>query len=141
MANTIDLGDVKNIHPKDKAPIGERLALLAARDTLGVDVIASGPVFKSVEPKGDHLVVHFEHAGGLETKDGEAPREFWVSDKAGVDWKPAEAKIVGETVQLRSPEVAQPAHVRYAFTGMPNVNLLNRAGLPAYPFRTDRNEP
>lgn len=141
VANTIDLGHVKNIHPKDKAPIGQRLALLAARDTLGKELAASGPVLKRVESKGDRLVVHFEHGQGLKTYDGQAPREFWLSDEAGEDWKPATAKIVGETVVLQSPEVAKPAQVRYAFTGKPEVNLQNGADLPAYPFRTDRNEP
>ena len=60
---------------------------------------------------------------------------------AGQDWKPATAEIVGETVELHSAEVPKPAQVRYAFTGKPDVNLQNAAGLPAYPFRTDQNEP
>ncbi len=141
VANTIDLGDLKDIHPKDKAPIGHRLALLAARDTLGKTVAASGPVLEHVEPKGDRLVVHFGHARGLKTEDGQAPREFWVSGEAGEAWHPATAEIVGETVELHSPQVPKPAHVRYAFTGKPDVNLQNGASLPAYPFRTDRNEP
>ena len=141
VANTIDLGDFKNIHPKDKAPIGERLALLAARDTLGKKLVASGPMLKQVESKEDRLVVHFKHGEGLKTNDGQPPREFWISDKAGKDWKPASARIVGETVELHSPGVDKPAQVRYAFTGKPEVNLQNGDGLPAYPFRTDRNEP
>ncbi|MEM7015076.1 MAG: sialate O-acetylesterase [Verrucomicrobiota bacterium] len=141
VANTIDLGDFKNIHPKDKAPIGERLALLAARDTLSKEVEASGPILKRVQSKGDRLVVHFEHGHGLKTSDGEAPREFWISDESGKDWKPAAAEIVGETVELHSPDVAKPVQVRYAFTGKPDVNLQNSANLPAYPFRTDQNEP
>ncbi|MDF1862156.1 MAG: sialate O-acetylesterase [Verrucomicrobiales bacterium] len=141
VANTIDLGDVKNIHPKDKAPIGQRLALLAARDTLGSEIEASGPVFANVAAKGDRLVVQFDHAEGLKTTDGEAPGEFWIADQAAKKWKPAVAKIVGQTVQLHSPEVANPAVVRYAFTGKPNVNLVNEVGLPAFPFRTDQGEP
>jgi sialate O-acetylesterase len=141
VANTIDLGDVKNIHPKDKAPIGQRLALLAARDTLGLDLVASGPVFKSVAAQGDRLVVQFDHADGLKTTDGEAPREFWIADRAAREWKPATARIAGGAIELHSPDVAEPAEVRYAFTGKPNVNLVNEAGLPAYPFRTDRGEP
>ena len=141
VANTIDLGDFKNIHPKDKAPIGERLALLAARDTLGRDLVASGPVFKRLESKGDRLVLHFDQASGLKTNDGQPPREFWIAAEAGQDWRPATAKIVGEAVELHSPEIAKPAQVRYAFTGLPEVNLQNAAGLPAYPFRTDQNEP
>ena len=141
VANTIDLGDVKNIHPKDKAPIGQRLSLLAARDTLGLEVAASGPVFQNVASKGDRLVVQFDHADGLKTRDGEAPREFWIADKAAKVWKPATATIVGQTVELHSPELPKPAVVRYAFTGKPDVNLVNEADLPAYPFRTDEEAP
>lgn len=141
VANTIDLGDVKNIHPKDKAPIGQRLALLAARDTLGLEVAASGPVYRSVTAKGDRLVVQFDHADGLKTIDGEAPREFWIADQSANEWKPAIANIVGQTVELHSADIATPVVVRYAFTGKPGVNLVNEAGLPAYPFRTDQSEP
>ena len=141
VANTIDLGDAKDIHPRDKAPIGERLALLAAHDTLGLEVAARGPVFKSVTASGDRLVVQFDHADGLKTTDGEAPREFWIADRAAAEWQPATAKIMGQTVELHSPDVSRPAVVRYAFTGNPDVNLVNEAGLPAYPFRTDQGEP
>ncbi|MDC0252321.1 sialate O-acetylesterase [bacterium] len=141
VANTIDLGDVKNIHPKDKAPIGQRLALIAARDTLGLDVEASGPVFANVAAKGDRLVVQFDHAKGLKTTDGKAPREFWIADHAAKEWKPAVAKIKGQTVELHSPDVAKPTVVRYAFTGKPDVNLVNEADLPTYPFRIDQGEP
>ena len=64
-----------------------------------------------------------------------------MSNEAGKDWQPTSAEIVGETVELHSPQVAKPAHVRYAFTGKPDVNLQNGADPPAYPFRADRNEP
>ena len=137
---TIDLGDFKNIHPRDKQPIGQRLALLAARDTLGKEIEASGPVFQRLEPQKNQLIVHFQHAKGLQTKDQKSPTEFWISGEDG-KWFPANAKIEGETVILHSPDVPKPAHVRYAFIGKPAVNLLNEAGLPAYPFRTDSYKP
>ena len=140
VANTIDLGDFKNIHPRDKQPIGQRLALLAARDTLGKEIEASGPVFQRLEPQKNQLIVHFQHAKGLQTKDQKSPTEFWISGEEG-KWFPANAKIEGETVILHSPDVPKPAHVRYAFIGKPAVNLLNEAGLPAYPFRTDSYKP
>lgn len=140
VANTIDLGDVKNVHPKDKLPVGQRLALLAARDTLGKDIEAEGPVFNKVEKKGDTLVVHFEHDGGLKTADGSAPEAFWLADERE-QWVPAEAAIDGQTVVLKSPELEKPLYVRYAFVGKPDVNLVNGDDLPAYPFRTDRFDP
>ncbi|MFC1766367.1 sialate O-acetylesterase [Planctomycetota bacterium] len=140
IANTIDLGDIKNVHPKDKLPIGQRLALLAARDTLGQKIEAQGPVLKNVERRGKTLVVHYDYAHGLKTCDGGTPTAFWLADDSG-KWVPAEAAINGQTVVLQSPDLAKPLYVRYAFAGMPKVNLINGAGLPAYPFRTDRFEP
>lgn len=140
VANTIDLGHPTNIHPTDKLPIGQRLALLAAHDTLGHDIVAHGPMMKTVERQGDRLVVHFEHAQGLTTQDGNAPTAFWLADDSG-QWVRADAELAGDTVILSSAELARPLYVRYAFTGKPTVNLVNEAGLPAYPFRTDTFDP
>lgn len=140
VANTIDLGDVKNIHPRDKRPVAERLALLAARDTLSMEIEAEGPMMQGVDRAGDSLIVHFEHADGLSTTDGKAPSAFWIADDSA-NWVPATAELRGETVVLRSAEVEQPLYVRYAFAGKPTVNLVNAAGLPAYPFRNDSFKP
>ncbi len=136
VANTIDLGDEKNIHPADKAPICERLALLARRDVYGEKIEAQGPVYKGSSVKGNRVVVEFDHADGLKTTDGAAPAGFLL---AGADkkWLPAKAVINGMTVALEAEGLASPAFVRYAFDGKPTVNLVNGAGLPAYPFRTD----
>lgn len=140
VVNTIDLGDMKNLHPKDKEPIGKRLALLASRDVLGKEVIAEGPMMKKVEAKGATLTVHFEHAEGLKTKDGAAPSAFWIA-RNSQKWVRAEARIEGQTVVLWSDEIKNPKHVRYAFAGFPKVNLVNGEGLPAYPFRSDSFAP
>ena len=138
--NTVDLGDVKNVHPKDKLPVGQRLALIAARDTLGKKVVAKGPVMETVVAQGDTLVVQFENAGGLTTKDGAAPSGFWLADKKA-EWVPAVARLEGDKVVLTSPDLRKPLYIRYAFAGKPKVNLVNGAGLPAYPFRTDDFKP
>jgi len=140
VVNTIDLGDKKNIHPKDKLPIGKRLALLAARNSLDQDVQANGPMMKAVEVKGDQLIVHFDHADGLKTIDGKPPTAFWLADDSET-WAPAKAEIKGQTVTLRSDQIETPLYVRYAFAGKPRVNLVNSADLPAYPFRSDQFDP
>lgn len=140
MVNTIDLGDVKNIHPKDKLPIGQRLALLAQRDTLGMKVEAQGPTVQQVEVNGETILIHFAHAEGLKTKAGDAPKGFWLADDSA-NWVPADALIVGDTVVLQSVDLSNPIYVRYAFAGKPDVNLINESGLPAYPFRTDQFNP
>lgn len=134
--NTIDLGDVKNIHPKDKLPVGQRGALLAAKNALGLDLVASGPTFKSVDIKDGKMHISFDNAEGLKTIDGNMPSGFWISDDSG-EWVKADAKIEGETVVLSSAKVKSPKYIRYAFAGKPVVNLVNESGLPTYPFRTD----
>ncbi|WP_139959458.1 sialate O-acetylesterase [Flavicella sediminum] len=140
VANTIDLGDVKNIHPKDKLPVGQRLALLAQRDALDLKVKASGPVFKKAKIKNNTITICFDEAKTLKTTDGKAPREFWLADDSK-KWVQANAEIKGETIVLSSSKLKNPKYVRYAFTGKPNVNLVNEIDLPAYPFRTDNFKP
>lgn len=137
---TIDLGDLKDIHPKDKLPIGQRLALLAARDTLAKEIIGEGPMMKNVEQVDGKLTVHFDHAEGLKTLDGKAPTSFWVADNSQ-KWTRANAKLEGNKITLAAPKVVKPLYVRYAFTGKPEVNLVNAADLPARPFRTDTFPP
>jgi sialate O-acetylesterase len=140
VANTIDLGDIKQLHPKDKLPVGKRLALLAARDTLEQQIEAQGPIMNHVDVGEGRLIVHFDHAEGLKTSDGKEPTGFWMADDTG-EWVKADAKLEGQTVVLYSSELSQPLYVRYAFSGMPSVNLINASGLPAYPFRSDNFAP
>lgn len=140
VVNTIDLGHPTNIHPKDKLPIGQRLARLAARDTLEQDLVAQGPVMDSVNARGNYLVVDFKYAEGLKTTDGEAPTGFWIADDSG-NWQKAEAIIKGTQIALSAPSIRNPRYIRYAFAGMPKVNLVNADNLPAYPFRTDQLAP
>ncbi|MGQ1786164.1 MULTISPECIES: sialate O-acetylesterase [unclassified Saccharicrinis] len=136
VVNTIDLGDLKNIHPQDKLPIGQRAALLATKNTLHQEVSAMGPTFKSVDLQGEKIIVHFNNASGLKTTNSKAPSGFWIADESG-EWVKANAEIVGETVTLSSPKIKEPKYIRYAFAGKPTVNLVNKSELPAYPFRTD----
>ena len=138
VVNTIDLGDEQNIHPKDKLPIGQRLALLATSDK--ADFKSVGPMMDRVESTGSQLTVHFKHANGLRTTDGNPPAAFWLADDSA-KWTPAKAVLKGQTVALSSPELPKPLYVRYAFVGKPGVNLVNASGLPAYPFRTDSFKP
>ena len=134
--NTIDLGDTINVHPTDKLPIGQRGALLAAKNTLGQAIIAEGPTLKKVDLNGDELVIHFNNANGLQTHNGKNPVGFWIANDTK-EWVVANARIAGERVILDAPNLQSPKYVRYAFAGKPTVNLINELGLPAYPFRTD----
>ena len=76
LVNTIDLGDETNIHPTDKFPIGQRLALLAAKHTLNKNVAAEGPSLKNVEFKNNSLIVHFKNSSGLKRKTEKTQQGF-----------------------------------------------------------------
>ena len=139
MAVTIDAGHPTNVHPPDKQPVGERLALLALRDSYGRNnLVAEGPRYSDYRLMKDRIVVTFDHAdGGLRASDGKTPRGFEIAgeDRAFV---PGTATIDGVTVVVSSPRVPAPVAVRYAWADDPDANLVNHAaGLPAAPFRTD----
>lgn len=139
MAVTTDIGDVNDIHPRNKKDVGERLALLALRDTYGKNVIASGPVYKAFTTTGDRIHISFSELGtGLTTRDGKATAGGF--EVAGADRKfyPATATISGNEVIVHASEVAKPVAVRYAWADeVSTANLGNKEGLPARPFRTD----
>ena len=135
IAITTDVGDEKDIHPKNKQDVGLRLALAALAKTYGRAVESSGPTVKSVTPGGDSITVAFDHAnGGLQLK-GDAARVFAVAGADGIySW--ATPRIEGSNVVLTSPTVAKPLFVRYAWSNLPRATLYNGANLPAPPFQT-----
>jgi len=143
-----DAGDLMDIHPQNKKPCGVRLGLLALAHAYGQKVEFSGPSFKSKKTDGNRLVVDFDHVGGglkigafsfagAENvgKDG----KLVGFEIAGEDMKfhAATATIEADSVVLVSDAVSKPAHVRYGWKNFPIVNLFNKAGLPASPFRSD----
>jgi sialate O-acetylesterase len=137
MAVTIDIGDPDNVHPKNKAPLGERLTAIALAKVYGRKVPFSGPVYAGYAVEGDRVRLKFTHVdGGLVAKDG--PLQWF--EVAGEDkvFAPAAAVIEGDTVVVSSEKVPHPVAVRYAWANYPfGCNLYNKAGLPAAPFRTD----
>ena len=136
MAVITDVGEEKDIHPKQKKPVGERLALAALAKAYGEKIDYSGPLFESMSINGKQAVLRFKHAeSGLEPR-GDKLTGFAI---AGEDKKfhEAEARIENDTIVVSSPQVEQPVAVRYGWANMPNTNLWNKAGLPASPFRTD----
>lgn len=139
MVVTTDLADEPtNIHPRNKQDVGERLARWAlAKDYGRTEVVYSGPLFRTAKADGNAMRIEFDFAaGGLASRDGGPLTYFTV---AGADKKfvPAEATIDGNTVVVRSPQVPQPAAVRFAWDELARPNLMNGAGLPAGSFRTD----
>ncbi len=136
MAIAIDVGELNNIHPKNKQAVGYRLGLEALRVAYGQKDSNSGPLYKSMKKKGDQIVLSFDHTGsGLKAKDGTLT-SFVI---AGADKKfvQAEAKIDGSTVVVWSDAVKAPEAVRYAWENNPSASLYSKEDLPASPFRTD----
>lgn len=140
MAVTIDVGEAGDIHPKNKVPVGERLAISALARTYGRDLIPNGPVFDTLVIESNGSVrCRFNYAGtALTTTDGKAPRLFFIAGEDRV-FHPATARIDGADVIVSHPAVLRPAAVRYAWADNPEgCNLAGPTGLPASPFRSDR---
>ncbi|MFA5689150.1 MAG: sialate O-acetylesterase [Kiritimatiellales bacterium] len=133
---TDTVSDLNDIHPPNKQIPGERLALLAEANTYGMNVICTGPTFEKMEITGDTIKVTFSSADGLTTRDGKAPDWFEISSDDGI-FKPADAKISGNCVILSSPEIKNPAAMRFAWHKEAMPNLINGAGLPAPAFRSN----
>lgn len=138
LAVTIDIGEADDIHPRNKQDVGKRLALAAHDIAYGQEIVSSGPRYRSMTVNGRSIVLSFDHVGtGLVVGAGEALEGFAI---AGADGKFiwAEATIEGDQVIVSADDVDQPQAVRYAWANNPACNLANREGLPAIPFRTDR---
>ncbi len=137
MVVSFDCGDHSDIHPRDKQTLGLRLARKAEAMVYEKDVACDGPEFAGFRQEEHAVRIYFRNVGsGLMTTDGESPKGFVLGDRAGKLY-PAEARIEGDTVVLTSASVPEPQRVRYAFAGFCRVNLVNREGFPAIPFRSD----
>lgn len=132
-----DIGDKDDIHPTRKEPVGARLALAARQIAYGERIVASGPTFDHLKVRGNQARIRFKNTGtGLELH-GPKLTGFSI---AGADGRFVWANATIETkdtVVLSSPSVPKPVHVRYGWADFPVLNLFNKEGLPASPFRTD----
>ena len=135
MACTMDIGEARDIHPRNKQDVGKRLALCALANDYGREVAWRGPHYAAHSVDGAELSLEFEFADGLRALDGEL-LHFQV---AGADrvFMNAEARIEGERVVLRADGVEAPVAARYCWGAADMGTLVNAAGLPASSFRTD----
>lgn len=132
MTVTSDLGDSLNVHYRHKRPVGERLALQALRHSYRHAVVSEGPVLRNVVNDGVKLILSFDNAVGLRAKDG-VLRGFEVAGTEGL-YVPAEARIVGNQVEISSDRVSHPCAVRYGWQPFTRANLVNEKDLPASTF-------
>lgn len=138
MAVITDVGNLKDIHPKNKQEVGRRLALWALATTYGKkDLVYSGPLFKKAEAEDGKIRVEFDHVGGgLTTRDDKPIDWFEVAGSDGKFIKAA-AEIDGKSVVVSSDAVESPTAVRFGWNQDAEPNLTNKDGLPASPFRAE----
>ncbi len=134
MAVTMDIGNTTNIHPADKQDVGKRLAYWALNKTYGEkNVVYSGPLYKSMEVKGNKIIVSFTNTDGGLTSNNKPLKGFEVRGADNI-WKRATANINGDKVIVQSTDVAKPVAVRYAFYSYAKGSLFNGKDLPASSF-------
>lgn len=135
MAVTMDIGNFTNIHPANKQEVGARLAGLALANNYGKQLVASGPLYKSLEKSENKLILDFDYIGtGLMAKGSLSGFEIAGADKKYVS---ALAKIVDNKVQVFAASIAQPEYARYAWRDNGIATLFNNEGLPASSFTTE----
>ena len=133
-----DLGEGRDIHPRNKQGVGKRLARIALARDYGFQVPYLNPQFKSMTIEGDTITLHFEHVGSrLYTFDVKKAIGFVVAGEDQV-WHPATAKLTSKsTIEVLCDQVSNPVAVRYAWADNPVANVYSREGLPLRPFRSD----
>ena len=135
MAVTLDIATVMNIHPPFKKEIGERLAMLALNNDYGLKNQSNGPVFKSMQVEAGTIILQFDNAeDGLIEKNNKI-NEFEIAGKDGKYVK-ADIKISKNTVLVFNPSIREPVSVRYCWRNGAEASLFNKAGMPAWQFRT-----
>ena len=136
MAITLDVGEANDIHPINKQPVGQRLALIALAKVYDRnDVESSGPVLTRWEINGAEVRIDFDHVGtGLITTDGEPVRGFLRVGEDG-EVERLVGRIENQSVVISLNDSSKPVEIRYAWEDNPDVNLTGSHGLPTAPFR------
>ena len=137
MATINDVGEAKDIHPKNKKTVGLRLARWALKNEYKKPVTVSGPLYKSSRAEAGKIIIEFAHTGtGLKIKDEKPLQHFEITDD-NQTWHWADAKILNNTIVVSCDGVAKPTAVRYAWADNPaGANLVNSENLPASIFTT-----
>ena len=137
MVVTLDIGDVSNIHPANKQDVGSRLAGLALANDYGKDIVASGPLYKSMSSSGNKMILEFDYAVNGLKAGVDGLTGFEIAGKDNVFSK-AKATIVNNTIELTASGIDTPLHARYAWRDNSIASLFNTEGLPASSFSTEK---
>ena len=138
MAVTTDIGNLRDIHPRNKQDVGRRLALWAlAKDYGRDDVTYSGPLYKAMAIEGNTIRLTFEHVGSGLTARDEKPLTWFQIAGEDKEFVEAKATIDSDTVIVSNDTIENPVAVRFGWHQSAEPNFINKEGLPASPFRTD----
>jgi len=136
MAVSVDAGN-GSVHPRNRQPMGRRLALAARGIAYGQEIVYSGPIYEKMTVEGNKVRIHFTHTGsGLVAKGGGELKGFGL---AGADSKyvTPHARIDGMTILLWHESIPEPVAACYNWSSRPVGNLFNKDGLPASLFWTE----
>jgi len=131
-----DIGNIEELHPRNKKDAGNRLANLVLNKTYGkLGIAIYGPLYKESKIEKNKIRIYFNYADGLYSRGGKLT-DFEIASEDR-KFYPADAEIQGSTVVVSSPKVRSPVAVRFAWDNVATPNLFNSAGLPTSCFRTD----
>jgi sialate O-acetylesterase len=137
MVVTSDIGNIKDIHPRNKQDVGKRLANWALARTYGMENVSySGPLYREMKIEGSKIRIYFNFANNGLVAKGEGLTHFQVAGK-DQKFQKADAKIDGSSIIVYSNRVKDPVAVRFGWSNTAEPNLFNKEGLPASCFRTD----
>ncbi|WP_157960731.1 sialate O-acetylesterase [Nubsella zeaxanthinifaciens] len=138
MARTGDIGDVKNIHYRNKQEVGQRLSSIALKEVYNKNIaITNGPNVVKVKYLANKAIVYYDNIGNGLIIKGKTINGFELSED-GINFYPADAVLEGKNISVSCSQLSRIAAVRYCFKNTQEVNLFNSASLPALPFRTDQ---
>ncbi|MGC9363685.1 MAG: sialate O-acetylesterase [Fidelibacterota bacterium] len=137
MVVTMDVGDIDDIHPRDKKTVGQRLSLWALAKTYHrKGVPCSGPLYREMVVEDNKVRIYFDFADDGLKINGDDLSHFSIAGADSV-FQPAKTKIEGNTILVWNENITKPIAVRFGWSNTAELNLYNSAGLPASPFRTD----
>ena len=133
MVVTLDIGDLKNIHPSNKLDVGKRLSRLALFNDYGFDLIPSSPVYINSEIIKNKLKLNFDNVGLGLINQTKLTNEFEISGSNRQYYK-ADVLVNKNYLLVSSVHVNNPKYIRYAWSDISKATLFNSEGLPASSF-------
>lgn len=135
MAVSSDCGNPNDVHPTQKKPIGERLALQALNHVYGKKIVSSGPILEKAELLDNKLILTFDSSKSLKGLYDEAIRGFEIAEFDGLYFPVNSVRVNGNKIIIESDSVTKINFVRYGWKPFTDANLVNEADLPASTFK------